>query len=97
MTKFRDCIRYLLKQEDVGEAELIESLVLVKEGLDRQNLFFEEVRDLKFPWSQKSTIDQIHDGEIHTEGTQESEKEMRIINELMNIRGREVFLQKLIK
>ena len=95
--RFRDCIRYLFKQENVGEDELIESLVCVEEDLDRQNLFFQEVKDLAFATAEKSTINQLHDGELSFDRTQESENEKKIINELMNIRGRENYLQKLMK
>ena len=61
---FRDCIKYLFKLEDIDEDELIESLVIAKEGIDRQNFFVNEVRELKFATAKKSTLDKLHDGEI---------------------------------
>ena len=92
VAEFRACISYLFNQTDVGEDELIESLVLVKESLDRQNLFVQEVRDLKFATGVKPTIEQLHDGELRYDPTRETERERTLVDELMNVRDKEYFL-----
>ena len=92
VAEFRACISYLFNQTDVGEDELIESLVLVKESLDRQNLFVQEVRDLKFATAVKSNLDQLHDGDVQYDYSRETEKERQLVDELMNVRHKEHFL-----
>ena len=92
IAEFRECISYLFKQDDVGEDELIESLVVVKESLDRQNVFVQEVRDLKFATGVKPTIEQLHDGELRYDPTRETERERTLVDELMNVRDKEYFL-----
>jgi len=92
IAEFRECISYLFKQADVGEDELIESLVVVKDSLDRQNLFVQENRNLKFATAVKSNLEKVHEGDVHFDSAKETEKERQLVDELMNVRDKEYFL-----
>lgn len=73
--------------------EFIENLILVKDRLDRQKFFFDEVEDLLFiNFKDKSLFNKIHDEDICLEDVVENKYDEQILNQLNANRERSKFL-----
>lgn len=67
-------------------------MILVKDEIDRQNVYFDQVKDLLFVNDDKSTFDRIHDEEITMDLESEDRYEKAVVDEMVVRRNREHFL-----
>lgn len=79
--------------------DFIEILTNTNSSHDLQTKFFEEVKELVFPFAAHSILEKMHDGEITTQNELKSESinEKRFVNELMSMREREMYYQRQLK
>lgn len=89
----RKHLRYILRLENMEKEDFVENLILVKDQLDRQNFYFDQVKDLLF-CEEKSTFDKIHDEDLAIELESEDRYEQAVVDEMVVQRNREAFLQK---
>ena len=65
----------------------------MKEANDRQQFYFDQVKDLLFTSYKKTIIDKLNDNDIDLSyDDEEIGREKKFINELMHVRSRAVFL-----
>ena len=57
-------MKYILDLDNIENEDFIENLVLVRDQLERQDFYFDQVRDLMFLDAEKSVFDRVHDGEL---------------------------------
>lgn len=68
-------------------------MIIVKEANDRQQFYFDQVKDLLFTSYKKTIIDKLNDNDIDLSyDDEEIGREKKFINELMHVRSRAVFL-----
>ena len=68
-------------------------MIIVKEANDRQQFYFDQVKDLLFTSYKKTIIDKLDDNDIDLSyDDEEIGREKKFINELMHVRSRAVFL-----
>ena len=99
IVEFRKHLKYILNADNIKNDDFIEHLLIVKDKEERQDIYFDQVKDLIFPFIEKKLDDKINDNEVGVgpiELDNDDQMNQTYFKELMNLRGKSEFLQKKI-
>ena len=87
----------MLQDKNIAKDDFFENLLIIKSAQDRHNYYFDEVKDLLFTTNQKGEIERKFEQALFGERTvvedEDTEREKRVVEELMHQRNRANFLQ----